>query len=106
MTWYEKIIAVHTSVTEAVSHGGRMQSDRYFVWQEDGEDDLLANNRHAERAMTGYTDLFTQLEFDPWKEAFERALNKSGIAWRLHSAEWEEDTRFWHYRWSWGVRYG
>ena len=40
MNWVETIIGAHTDVTEAVSHGRRMQSERYFVWQEDGANDL------------------------------------------------------------------
>lgn len=106
MTWYEKIIAAHTAVTDAVSHGGRMKSERYFVWQEEGGADFEADGIHVEKAMTGYTDLFTKQEFDPWREDFERALNGSGITWSLHSVQFEEDTLFWHYRWSWAVRYG
>lgn len=106
MTWYEKIIAVHTAVTDAVSHGQRLNSDRYFVWQEEGAADLEANSRHIERAMTGTTDLFSKLEFDPWCEAFEAALNRSGIAWSLNSVQFEEDTGFWHWEWLWGMRYG
>ena len=31
MSWQETIIAAHTAVTDAVSHGQRLQSDRYFV---------------------------------------------------------------------------
>ena len=106
MTWYEKIIAVHTAVTDAVSHGQRLNSDRYFVWQEDGAEDLVTNGRHVERAMTGTTDLFSKQEFDPWREAFEAALDNAGIAWSLNSVQFEEDTGFWHWEWLWGVRYG
>ena len=51
MTWYEKIIKAHTAVTDKVSHGGRMKSDRYFVWQEEGLADLIADNIHAEKAV-------------------------------------------------------
>lgn len=104
MTWYEKIIAAITAVTDAVSHGGRLKSDRYFVWQEDGANDYTANNRHAEKAVTGTTDLFTKLEFDPWKDAYETSLDKSPeIAWSLNSVQFEDDTGFWHYEWSWEV---
>ena len=73
MTWQERIIAAHTAVTDAVSHGQRMQSERYFVWQEDGANDLEADGVHAEKSVTGTTDLFTKQEFDPWKEQFEAA---------------------------------
>ena len=107
MTWYEKIIAVHMAVTESVSHYERMQSDRYFVWQEDGANDFEAGNRHLEKAVTGTTDLFTKQEFDPWKDAFEISLDSSGeISWHLNSVQYEEDTGFIHYEWVWEVANG
>lgn len=104
MKWYEKIIAAHTAVTNAVSHGGRLKSDRYFVWQEDGSNDFLADGIHAEKAVSGSTDLFTKQEFDPWREEFEAALdNAEGIWWELKSIQFEADTKFWHYEWTWTV---
>lgn len=106
MNWYEKIIAAHTAVTMAVSHGGRLKSERYFVWQEDGAQDFIANGRHGEKGVTGSTDLFTKREFDPWKDQIEESFDNCGIAWRLNSVQFEEDTGFWHYEWIWGVRYG
>lgn len=104
MSWYEKIISIHLAVTNAVSHGGRLQSDRYFVWQESGSNDYTANNRHCEKAVTGSTDLFTKMELDPWKDAFEQALNEnSDVSWSLNSIQFEEETGFWHYEWNWEV---
>lgn len=107
MTWYERIVSVHTAVTSNVSHFSRMQSDRYFVWQEDGANDFEADDLHAESAVTGTTDLFTKQEFDPWKDAFEAALDADGtIAWSLNSVQYEEDTGFIHYEWEWQVSKG
>lgn len=106
MSWYETVIAVHTAVTDAVSHGKRLNSERYFVWQEERGDDFEANGRHAERGMSGTTDLFSKQEFDPWKDAFEAQLNASPLSWYLNSVQFEEDTGFWHWEWVWGVRYG
>lgn len=104
MKWYEKIVAAHTAVTDEVGHGGRMKSDRYFVWQEDGAADLVADGVHVEKAVTGTTDLFTKKEFDPWKEAFEAALDAAqGIEWELKSIQFEQNTGFWHYEWEWTV---
>ena len=105
MTWYEKIIAVHTSVTDQVSHLARMQSDRYFVWQEEGARDLKAGGRTVERVMEGTTDLYTKQEFDPWAEALDRALDASPdvLAWRRESIQYEEDTGFTHVEWYWEV---
>lgn len=95
MTWQEKLIAAHTAVTDAVRHGQRMKSSRYFVWQEDGDNDLAA--------VTGTTDLFTTREFDPWAEALGESLSEYGIAWYISSVQFEEDTGFWHTEWVWEV---
>lgn len=104
MKWYEKIIAAHTAVTDAVSHGERLKSDRYFVWQEDGSDDMVIDGIHAEKAVSGSTDLFTKQEFDPWRERFEEELDKAeGVFWELKSVQFEQDTKFWHYEWAWTV---
>ena len=102
-SWYERIIAAHAAVTDSVSHGGRMKSDRYFVWQEEGSNDLIADSIHAERAVTGSTDLFSRREFDPWKEQFEQELDKAGIAWSLNSVQYEPETGYWHWEWVWEV---
>lgn len=104
MTWNDKIIRAHVAVTNDVSHLERLNSDRYFVWQEDGQDDLTAENEHAEKSVSGTTDLFTKMEFDPWKPAFERSLSRNGINWYLNSVQYEEDTGFTHYEWVWTVR--
>ena len=104
MKWYEKIIAAHIAVTDQVSHGGRMRSERYFVWQEDGADDLVSDGIHGESAVTGSTDLFTKQEFDPWKEELEAAMDAcDGISWELNSIQLEEETGYWHYEWRWSV---
>ena len=101
--WHERIVAAHAAVTPAVSHGGRMKSDRYFVWPAEGSNDLIADGIHAERAVTGSTDLFSRREFDPWKEQFERELDKAGIAWSLNSVQYEQETGYWHWEWVWEV---
>lgn len=102
-TWYEKIIAAHRKVTDAVSHAERLSSDRYFVWQEDGYSGLAADDIHAERAVTGYTDFFTKEEFDPWADALCSAFEQYGIAYDLRIIQYEEDTGFFHYTWDWEI---
>ena len=102
MQWHDKLIAAHRDVTDKVSHAVRLKSDRYFVWQEDGRNDLAAENAHAEGAVTGSTDLFTKKEFDPWVEALGEALSRHGIAWSI-SSQYEPETGFWHYTWDWEV---
>lgn len=104
MTWYEKVISLHTKVTNSVSHVRRLKSDRYFVWQEYGANDFHAGDTHAEKAIAGTTDLFTKREFDPWKEAFETELDAApGVVWYYNSFEYEEDTGFYHHEWVWEV---
>lgn len=104
MKWTDCIIAAHAAVTDQVSHGGRLKSKRYFVWQEDGTVDFEADGKHVEGCVTGTTDLFTQQEFDPWREALEKSFNASGcIAWRLNSIQYEADRGIWHYEWRWEV---
>lgn len=104
MTWYEKIIAVHTAVTDAVSHGGRMKSDRYFVWQEDRRTDLNADGKHGLKIIIGATDLYSKLEFDPWAQIFEELLEKQiDISWAYVGTEYEERTGLWRQEWTWEI---
>lgn len=102
-TWYEKIIEAHVAVSNSVRHAERLGSDRYFVWMEDGSNDLVADNIHAAGAVTGRSDLYTKLEFDPWIEEFEASLDRSGIAWNRILSDYEEDTRYYHHSWDWEV---
>ena len=101
MTWYERIIAAHRAVTDAVSHAARIKSDRYFVWQEDGSNDLAGDNGHSERAVTGTTDLYTKQELDPWADALGESFDAHGISWALNSVQYEADAGFYHYEWVW-----
>lgn len=106
MNWQEIIINAHLLVTDSVSHARRLQSDRYFVWQEDGASDLMADNARAGRTISGTTDLFTKIEFDPWVEALNASFDSNQyIFWELNSIQYEEDTGFYHYEWRWQVIY-
>lgn len=101
--WTQKIIAAHLAVTDAVSHTERLKSDRYFVWQEDGSNEFEADDVHAERAVTGSTDLYTMQEFDPWGNALSESLSSYGISWDLVLVEYEDETGFYHWSWDWEV---
>lgn len=107
MRWYEKIIAAHTSLEGIkVSHYRRLSDTRYIVWQEDGAEDFEADGRHAEKAMTGTTDLYTMIEFDPAIDALGDAYDAYGIAWRINSVQYEDETGIIHYEWAWSVKDG
>lgn len=103
MTWYEIIVAAHGLVTDNVSHNKYLKSNRYFVWQEEGTRCLCADNKHKAKTVTGTTDLFTKMEFDPWGEELGKAFDQFGLSWTLHSIQYEEETGFYHYEWLWEV---
>ncbi len=103
MRWYEKIIAAHTAVTSAVSHIMHLKSERYFVWQEDGENVLYADGEYSARAMSGSTDLYTKQEFDPWVDELGKSFRENDIPYSYIFVEYEEDTGFYHHSWDWEV---
>ena len=85
MTWYEHILAALHVVTDQVSHGGRLKSTRYFVWQEESRSDYMAGGLHAEKAQSGSTDLYAD----------------DCIAWECTGVVYDPDTGFWHWEWTW-----
>ncbi len=100
----QRLIAAHLSVTDKVSHSERLSSDRYFVWQEEGNVNIYGGDGGVlERAITGSTDLFTKQEFDNWAGKFEAALTDADILWYLNSIQYEPETGFYHYEWIWTV---
>ena len=103
-SWAQIIIDAHNHVARgAVSHGKRLESDRYFVWQEAEENDLCADNQHEEEGVMGYTDLFTKQEFDRWARAIGPAFDAAGISWEKTGCTYEPDTGFFHHSWKWMV---
>lgn len=73
----------------------------YLVWMEDGSNDLLADNVHAEKICQGTIDLYTNQENDPMMESVPEALEGIGAAYYLNSVQYEEDTGLIHYEWVW-----
>lgn len=108
MAWHETLIAALTAAVGSptdppISHSERLSSERYIVWQEDGSNDLLAGNGHAERAVSGVADLFSKQELDPWADAVGAAFDAAGIAWSLVMVDYEPETGFHHWSWDWEV---
>lgn len=75
----------------------------FLVWAEDGDNTAWADDRMMEQAITGTTDYFTRDEFDPAIDRIQDANQSLGIAWRLNSVQYEDDTELIHYEWSWEV---
>ena len=112
--WAEIVIAAHLAAAAAassreeeavaVSHAARLKdSRRYFCWQEDGGNDLNADNNHDELTVTGYTDLFTEAEFDPAASALGLEFDAAELAWEYTGCTYEPDTRLFHHTWEWEV---
>lgn len=93
------------SVTDSVFHYVALPNSLppYIVWAEDGDNDLSANDHHAERALTGTVDLYTKQENDPLKDAIEQSFEEAGISWYFNSFQYENETGLLHYEWVWEV---
>lgn len=71
----------------------------YGVYAEDGANDLVAGNVHAERVIEGTVDYFTRDASMAAKALIEAALNSCGAAWRVESIQFEDDTGYIHLEW-------
>lgn len=72
----------------------------YAVWQEDAEGmSHHSDNVKAEQVLEATIDYFTKTEYDPMADAIQDALNESGIAWKLESFQYEDETKLLHYEW-------
>ena len=101
----ERLQAALAALTDRVYHyvAATNSTPPYIVWAEDGDNDLLAGNVHAERCYTGTVDLYTKVDKDPLFSAIPEALEGIGAAWYLNSVQYEEDTGLIHYEWVWEV---
>ena len=101
----EPIGKAYSKIIENCYHYWRPKlSAPFLVWAEDGDNAAWADDQIIEQAITGTTDYFTQEEFDPAIDAIQNANISLGIAWRLNSVQYEEDTSLIHYEWTWEVR--
>lgn len=79
-------------------------TNKYIVWQEDGEDDSFSSgNRKSEQQIHGTIDYFTQDEYDPAVDEIQEALNAAEIGFRIDSVQYEDDTKLIHYAWEFWV---
>lgn len=71
----------------------------YGVWTEDGANDLIADNAHAENLVEGTVDWFTRDDAMPAQPIIEAALTSAGCAWYLNSIQMEDNTGYIHLEW-------
>ena len=79
------------------------KKDKYIVWAEDGE----GNSGHADnkknQVIQGTIDYFTKDDADPVVEEIQEALELYEISYKLNSVQYEDETEYIHYEWSWEV---
>ncbi|MVB11178.1 hypothetical protein CAFE_18860 [Caprobacter fermentans] len=104
MNSLDTLKAALLSVADNVGHyKAHKKTDQYIVWAEDGGGGGYADNRHTTDTLTGTVDYFTKSEYDPNVKAIGAALDAAGIAHRLNSVQYEDDTGYIHYEWVWTV---
>ena len=83
----------------------RESLDRYVIWAEQVEvNSLMVGNRKAEQQIQGTIDLFTLTEFDPAVDGIQEALDAAEhVTWELTSVQYEDETAFIHYEWTFTV---
>lgn len=88
-----------------VSHYSAVkQSNKYIVWAEDSQAAAAwADGAMQEQAIGGTIDYFTKTENDPNVKKIQDALNAAEIPFRLESVQYEDETKFIHYEWSFEV---
>lgn len=106
MSWQDRIIDAHKFLTSVIVYhyeALKVPGTKWFVWQEERGEDLIAEGAHAERVIRGTTDFYTKTEDDPWTGLFEQSLTDHGIAWFWNSTQYEPETGLIHYEWVWEI---
>lgn len=103
-----KLRQIGTTLAEAlpgiVFHYKRPRGNFPWVtWQEDGAEEMPADNAVQEQAMTGTVDYFTLVEYDANIDTLQETLNGLMDAWRLVAVQFEEATGVIHYTWEWSI---
>lgn len=77
----------------------------YIVWAEDSQGDSVSGDgAMVHQAISGTVDLFSaDLDDVVLPMKVQEALNSGGIAWRLNSVQYEDDTGLKHLEWVWKV---
>jgi len=105
MTNLEVLKNALLTVTQNVGHyEAREKTDAYIVWAEDNQaDSVWADGRMQEQAVEGTVDYFTKTENDTSVQSIQNALNDAGVSFRLNSIQYETDTGYIHYEWTFQV---
>lgn len=108
MTLQSKLKRIGAALAEVVpncKHYYRtVKNPPFLCWSEGGEVESFSSGNHkTEQVIGGSVDFFTLTEYDPLADAIQAKLNALGVAWRLDSTDFEEETNLIHYTWSFEV---
>ena len=79
----------------------------YIVWAEESEGTSQHyNNEKKDLRLQGSIDYFTKTEYDPAFDLIIEYLNQSDLEWRIGTIQYESDTKYIHYEFTWEVAYG
>lgn len=107
MTLLDFATALMAVVPETYHYKALKQTDKYIVWAEDGQaDSLWADDAMQTQVIAGTVDYFTKTEFDPKTKEIQQKLNELRVSWRLESIQYEDDTGYIHYEWSFELPQG
>lgn len=107
MTLLELGTALLAVVPECYHYTAHEKTDKYIVWAEDGQAGALyADGVMYQQSIAGTVHYYTHMEFDPNFDRIQTVLNGSGAAWRLESVQYEDDTKYIHYEWSFELPQG
>lgn len=83
----------------AWNNAEKLKSD-YGVYALDGMETLKGDCLTAERIVEGTVDLFTRLDNGARQgRLIEDAMDGIGVAWRMNSIQYEDDTGLTHREW-------
>lgn len=97
--------SILSSVGVPVNHYyAEKKPDKYIVWAEDNQSgSLQGDNQMLEQIIQGTIDYFTKTEYDENISKIQQALNDNEISFRLNSVQYEDDTKFIHYEYTFEV---
>jgi len=106
MTNLDTVKTALLTVTQKCYHYSAPQNvtGPYIVWAEDNQaDSVWADGKMQEQAIEGTVDYFTKTENDSDVQSIQNALNDAGVSFRLNSIQYETDTGYIHYEWTFQV---
>lgn len=72
----------------------------YGTWAEDTGTEFTVGNVTVEQVLNGFVDYFTRDDSAAPRQAIQQAMTDAGVVWHLDAVQYENDTGYIHYSWS------